>query len=105
VGKSGSVEVTFKPAPRGVSLAVGDVAKSILGLAGITDAWGFAQGHTKTTVNYALATFDALKKTSQVRVTEEQQRRLKIVSGPTHVHVAEQQVGAEPGEPAATQGQ
>ena len=32
-------------------------------MAGIEDAWGFASGHTKTTVNYALATFDALKKT------------------------------------------
>lgn len=41
-GKSGSVEVTFKPAPRGIGLAVGDVAKSILHLAGVKDSWGFA---------------------------------------------------------------
>ena len=62
-GKSGSVVVKLKPAPQGVGLAVGDVVKIILKMAGIEDAWGFASGHTKTTVNYALATFDALKET------------------------------------------
>ncbi|MGA1866292.1 MAG: 30S ribosomal protein S5, partial [Thermoplasmatota archaeon] len=30
IGKSGSTEVTLRPAPRGVGLAVGDVAKKIL---------------------------------------------------------------------------
>src|SRR3989304_800182 len=49
-GQSGSVEVTLKPAPQGVGLAIGDVAKSVLRLAGITGAWGFTEGHTKTTV-------------------------------------------------------
>ena len=94
-GKSGSVEVTFKPAPRWIGLAVGDVAKSILTLAGVTDSWGFAKGHTKTTVNYAIATFDALKVTSQVRVTEEQEKRLKIISGPTKTHIAGQNIEAD----------
>jgi small subunit ribosomal protein S5 len=84
-----------------VSLAVGDVSKSILALAGIKDAWGFARGHTKTTVNYALATFDALQKTSEIRVTDEQQRRLKISSGPAMIHIAEQQVGSEGAEGSA----
>ena len=68
VGKCGSVRVTLKPAPRGVGLAVGDIAKVLLRLAGIEDAWGFARGHTKTTVNYALAVFDALKQTSMMRI-------------------------------------
>jgi len=89
-GKSGSVEVTLKPAPRGIGLAVGDVSKSILTLAGITDTWGFAKGHTKTTVNYALATFDALMRTSEIRVTDEQTKRLNIISGPVMVHMTEQ---------------
>ncbi|MGI0067955.1 MAG: 30S ribosomal protein S5, partial [Thermoplasmata archaeon] len=44
--RSGSVVVTLKPAPRGVGLAVGDVAKPILRFAGITDAWGYTDGHT-----------------------------------------------------------
>mgnify|MGYP001626374524 FL=1 len=67
-GKSGSVRITLKPAPRGVGLAVGDVARTILSIAGIEDAWGFASGHTKTTVNYALAVYNALKETSKVRI-------------------------------------
>ncbi len=68
VGKSGSVEVVLKPAPQGLGRAVGDVAKIILRMAGIEDAWGFAKGHTKTTVNYALATFDALRQTSIMKI-------------------------------------
>ena len=59
-GRSGSVVVTLKPAPRGVGLAVGDVVKPILRFAGITDAWGYTDGHTKTTVNYAQAAYEAL---------------------------------------------
>ena len=81
VGKSGSVDVSFKPAPRGVGLAVSDTPRQLLRLAGIKDAWGFSNGHTKTTVNYGLATFDALKKTASMRITGEQATRLKIVSG------------------------
>ncbi len=67
-GSSGSVRVTLKPAPKGVGLAVGDVAKTILKLAGVKDVWGFTQGHTKTTVNYAMATFDALRQTRIMRI-------------------------------------
>jgi small subunit ribosomal protein S5 len=81
IGKSGSVKVTLKPAPRGVTLAVGDVSKHVLRVAGIKDAWGFTKGHTKTTVNYALATFNALKETSSLKVTDDQKGRLRILSG------------------------
>lgn len=68
VGKSGSVVVTMKPAPRGVGRAVGDVAKTILSMAGIEDAWGFASGHTKTTVNYALAAYNAMVQTARIKI-------------------------------------
>ena len=81
-GSTGSVSVYVKPAPRGIGLAVGDVAKSLLVMAGIKDAWGFARGNTKTKVNYAMATFEALRMTASMRVTEEQADKLKIVSGP-----------------------
>jgi hypothetical protein len=74
--------VTFKPAPRGVGLAVGDVAKPVLRFAGITDAWGFTEGHTKTTVNYAQAAFTALRALSELKVTPEDAERLKVVRGP-----------------------
>src|SRR3989442_13137675 len=85
VGSSGSVRVTLKPAPQGVGLAVGDIAKSVLRLAGIRDAWGFTKGHTKTTVNYALATFAALQQTGKVKVRSEQTERLKIKAGAEQV--------------------
>jgi small subunit ribosomal protein S5 len=80
-GRSGSVVVTFKPAPRGVGLAVGDVAKPILRFAGITDAWGYTVGHTKTTVNYAQAAFRSLVALSELKLTPEDAQRLKVVRG------------------------
>ena len=94
-GECGSVVVTLKPAPRGISLAVGDVAKSLLSMAGVRDSWGFARGNTKTKVNYALATFEALKETTRVRVTDAQRSRLNIVSGPIGMTVTETDVGKE----------
>lgn len=84
VGKSGSVEVTLKPAPRGVGLAVGDIAKSVVRLCGIEDVWGFARGHTKSTLNYARATLDALRRSMDRKVMEEQMRTLHIISGPVN---------------------
>ena len=84
-GKCGSVDVTFKPAPRGVGLAIGDVAKKVVTMAGIKDAWGFAKGHTKTTVNYSFAAFEALKDTSRVKVSSTQIKNLKIITGPVNV--------------------
>jgi small subunit ribosomal protein S5 len=68
IGHVGSVTVRIKPSPQGVGRATGDVAKTILRMAGIEDAWGFAKGHTKTTVNYAEATFAALKQTVEMRI-------------------------------------
>jgi len=80
-GKCGSVKVTLKPAPRGVGLAVGNVAKVVLRLAGIKDAWGIAKGQTRTTINYANAVFDALTNISKVRLPEEHKKKLNIASG------------------------
>ena len=100
IGHSGSVVVSLKPAPRGTGLAVGDIAKSVLRMAGVKDAWGFTKGHTKTTINNSIATFEALRKTSQLRVTEEQKSRLQIVSGPVQIHVAGIPQDEEPPEMA-----
>lgn len=80
-GKSGSVEITFKPAPQGIGLATGDVAKKILRLAGIKDCWAFTNGKTKTTVNYAKAVFDALQKNTQMRVMKSEIANIGILSG------------------------
>ena len=59
------------------------------------DSWGFARGNTKTKVNYAMATFEALKMTSRMRVTDEQAEKLNIVSGPTGISFAETDVDEE----------
>lgn len=62
-GKSGSVEVTLKPAPRGTGLVIGDAAKVVLRLAGIKDVWSSTRGETRTTINFVKATYNALMKT------------------------------------------
>jgi len=84
-GKSGSVEIVFKPAPQGIGLATGDVAKKMLKLAGIKDCWAFTKGKTKTTVNYAKAVYDALQKNTQMRVMNNEIRKIGILSGSEEV--------------------
>lgn len=98
VGKAGSVEVTFKPAPRGIARAVAKVPNHILRLAGVDDVWGSSKGHTKTTVNYALASFDALMQTARTKVTKRQVEELHIVTGPIEKIIVEEK---EPEEEAA----
>ncbi|MGC9011396.1 30S ribosomal protein S5 [Thermogladius sp.] len=63
VGKSGSVRIVIKPAPKGTGLVAGEVAKVVLRLAGIKDAWTETFGETRTSVNFAKATLNALKNT------------------------------------------
>lgn len=89
-GKSGSVEVFFKPAPQGLGLACGDVAKKILSKAGIKDIWAFARGTTRTKVNYAKAVYNALKRNAEMRILEEKGKTLNIVSG-----IVEEEAGDE----------
>ena len=80
-GKCGSTEVTLKPAPQGVGLAIGDVAKKILKLAGIKDVWSFTRGQTRTTVNFSQAVFNALKETIRMRVQPDLEEKLQIIGG------------------------
>lgn len=61
-GRAGSVEVVLKPAPKGAGLVAGDTAKVVLRYAGIRDIWSWSRGKTSTTINFAMAVFDALKK-------------------------------------------
>lgn len=67
-GKAGSVTVVLKPAPRGLGIASGSTARKVLELAGIKDVWTRSSGQTRTTINFASATFEALKKTTAVRI-------------------------------------
>ncbi len=80
-GKCGSVRITLKPAPRGVGLAVGNVAKVVLRLAGIKDVWGFTKGETRTTINFAKAVYDALRNTTIYKVPGELKEKLKVAEG------------------------
>ncbi|HUU78973.1 MAG TPA: 30S ribosomal protein S5 [candidate division Zixibacteria bacterium] len=60
-GKTGNCVVVAKPAPKGLGLASGNIAKIVFELAGITDIWTKTFGETRTTPNYAKAAFEALK--------------------------------------------
>lgn len=62
-GKCGGVKVVILPGPRGLGLVASEVAKVILGLAGIHDCWMRSYGSTRTVPSFAYAVFDALKKT------------------------------------------
>ena len=73
-GKTGSVKIEILPAPRGTGLAAGQIAKTVLDLAGIQDAWTKTSGDTRTTANFAKATFEALKATYNVLPPAEWQR-------------------------------
>lgn len=79
-GKTGSVNVILIPAPAGVGLAVGDVGKTILKLAGIVDVWSQTSGQTQTTVNYANATFEALKQLSKVKASDKDLKTMGVCS-------------------------
>ncbi len=77
MGRRGSVQITLKPAPRGVGLVVGENSKKVLEFAGIKDVWEFNKGHSRTVVNQAFAVYDALKKASKVKteVSKKKQSR------------------------------
>lgn len=81
LGKAGSTEIVLKPSPQGVGLATGAVPRQVLALAGIQDVWSFARGQTKTTINFAKATYNALAATSKVRVLPAVKERLAIREG------------------------
>ena len=65
-GKCGSVTVELLPAPRGIGIVAGEVAKTILTFAGIKDCWTRSFGSTRTIPSFAFATYDALKNTYRV---------------------------------------
>jgi small subunit ribosomal protein S5 len=62
-GTTGGVRVVFVPGPRGLGLVASEVAKVILGLAGVKDCWTRSYGSTRTIPSFAYAVFDALKQT------------------------------------------
>ncbi len=69
-GRAGSVRMTLLPAPRGTGLVTNDVTKKILALAGISDVWSKAFGEKRTTINTTRATYEALRKTTKMKLNE-----------------------------------
>ena len=69
------------PAPAGKGLVIGDYGRRVLQLAGVTDVWSRSAGQTRTTINYAKATFNALVELNKTRIGEGDRRRLHITSG------------------------
>lgn len=67
-GKAGSVTVTLIPAPRGLGIAAGNTATKVLEKAGIKDVWTKTFGTTRTTLNFAKATFEALRNVNVMRL-------------------------------------
>ena len=80
-GRSSSTRLTLIPAPSGKGLVVGPVGRRVLTLAGITDIWSRSKGQTRTTINYAKATFNALVELNKARIKSEQKDNLFISEG------------------------
>jgi small subunit ribosomal protein S5 len=66
-GKAGSITITLMPAPRGLGIAAGGTAKKVMEMAGIKDVWTRSEGETRSTINLALATYNALLQTTTMR--------------------------------------
>lgn len=67
LGEAGSVRIVLIPAPRGLGIAAGDTAKKVMEMAGIKDIWTRTEGSTRTTLNFAKATYNGLLNTITVR--------------------------------------
>ncbi|CAJ37625.1 30S ribosomal protein S5 [Methanocella arvoryzae] len=72
-GRAGSLKVVLMPAPRGLGLAAGGPAKKVLEMAGYKDVWSRTEGETRTTINFALATYKALESTTTVRTRQKEE--------------------------------
>ena len=80
-GQAGSTRVTLMPAPAGKGLVIGETGKKVLVLAVVTDVLSRTKGQTRTTINYAAATFNALSQVNSTRVSETQRSQLFIHKG------------------------
>ena len=80
-GRSGSTRVTLLPAPSGKGLVIGDYGRRVLTLAGVEDVWSRSSGQTRSTINFARATYNALEELSKTKVSEQVGERLHITVG------------------------
>jgi len=80
-GRSGSTRITLLPAPSGKGLVIGDYGRRVLALAGVTDVWSRSRGQTRSTINFAKATYNALVELNKTRITDSDRNRLHMKSG------------------------
>jgi len=80
-GRSGSTRVTLLPAPSGKGLVIGDYGRRVLTLAGVEDVWSRSSGQTRSTINFARATYNALEELSKTKVSDQVEERLHITVG------------------------
>jgi small subunit ribosomal protein S5 len=80
-GRAASTRVTLMPAAKGKGLVIGETGKRVLELAGVQDVLSRTKGQTRTTINYAAATFNALQNINTTRVSNEQRETLYIHKG------------------------
>ena len=73
--------MTLLPAPSGKGLVIGDYGRRVLALAGVEDVWSRSSGQTRSTINFASATFNALEQLSRAKVSVEVRERLHITIG------------------------
>jgi len=84
-GKSGSVEITLIPAPKGTGLIVEKECQKILKLAGIKDVWSRTEGQTRSKLNLLYACFEALQRLMQFKLNQKDERTLSVVEGSSKV--------------------
>lgn len=80
-GKCGSVEIELIPAPKGKGLCIEAECAKILGFAGIKDVWAKTRGQTGSKGNLIKACEQALKRLTQVKISQKQVEKLGIVDG------------------------
>jgi small subunit ribosomal protein S5 len=68
LGHNGSVNVTVKPAPKGLGIAASRIVKEVLKAAGVRDAWSFTRGRTSSIYNTSMATLNALDSLNNMKV-------------------------------------
>jgi len=67
-GQRGSIKITIKPAPRGLGVVAGEVARKVLEFAGVRDVWTFSKGRTRNILNTVLATISALDSLNKTKM-------------------------------------
>jgi small subunit ribosomal protein S5 len=80
-GKTGSVKIVLKPAPKGVGLVTSNEVKKVMRLAGIKDIWTKSFGQTQTRINLIFAVIDAFKKLNTMKVSEDFEKSCGLIMG------------------------